>query len=170
MANTFESELMKLMAQFQPEGGFGIQGLGGFQDLLRRQSSQGLRAAQGGDQFRLNRAGLGRSVAGATSGGTRQQQFSQSLMDALTQLQAKHSQLGESQRQGLMGLLSPVAQQRANRPSFLSSLFGGLGGLAGQALIPGIGGGLGSKLGSFLGGGGPAGQGFANTNNFSLRR
>jgi hypothetical protein len=59
-------------------------------------------------------------------------------MDALTQLQGKHSTLAESQRQSLLGLLAPQAQARANRPSFLSSLLGGLGGLAGQAFIPGL--------------------------------
>ena len=130
--------------------------------MLRRDSSQGLRAAQGGDQFRLNRAGLGRSVGGAFSGGTRQSQFTQSLMDALTKLQGQHSQLGESQRQSLLSLLAPQAQARANRPSFISSLLGGALGLGAQALIPGMagGGGLGAILSKMFGGGG-AGQGFA---------
>ena len=170
MAN-FEQELQKLMGQFAPQGGFGIQNLGGFQDMLRRDSSQGLRAAQGGDQFQLNRAGLGRSVGGAFSGGTRQSQFTQSLMDALTELQGQHSQLGESQRQSLMSLLAPQAQARANRPSFISSLLGGVGGMAAQvgvgALTGGMGGGLAAMIAKMMAGS-PAGQGMANTGNMGF--
>lgn len=170
MAN-FEQELQKLMGQFAPQGGFGIQNLGGFQDMLRRDSAQGLRRAQFRDQDQLQRQGLGRSVAGAFSGGTRQNQFSQSLMDALTKLQGTHSQMAEGQRQSLMSLLQPQASARANRPSFLSSLLGGLGGMAAQvgvgALTGGMGGGLAAMIAKMMAGS-PAGQGMANTGNMGF--
>ena len=167
----FSQELSKLMGLHSPTGGFGIQNLGAFQDLLRRDSAQGLRRAQFRDQDQLQRQGLGRSVAGAFSGGTRQNQFSQSLMDALTKLQGTHSQMAEGQRQSLMGLLAPQATARANRPSFLSSLLGGVGGMAAQvgvgALTGGMGGGLAAMIAKMMAGS-PAGQGMANTGNMGF--
>jgi hypothetical protein len=81
-----------------------------------------------------------------------------------------NAQLAGNQRQSLLSSILPIAFQKANRPSFLSSLLGGLGGLAGQAFLPG----LATKV---LGNpfldlfkqqlGGP-GQGFANQNDFHL--
>ena len=172
----FTQELQKMMAAFTPQGGFGIQNLGGLQLLLGRKSERGLRGAIGSDMFNLQRQGMGRSVAGAFGGGTRRRQFSQSLMDALTRLSAQNSQLAGSQRQSLLSSLAPIAQQEANRPSFLSSLLGGIGGLGAQALPLLLGGpmGLGGSalLKQLMGqmGSSGAGQGFASADNFSLRR
>ena len=134
----FTQELQKMMAAFTPQGGFGIQNLGGLQAMLGRQSERGLRGAVGSDMFNLQRQGMGRSVAGAFSGGTRRRQFSQSLMDALTQLSAKNSQLAGGQRQALLSSLAPIAHQQSMRPSFLSSLFGGLLGTGAQLFGPGL--------------------------------
>ena len=134
----FTQELQKMMAAFQPEGGFGIQNLGGLQDILRRDSARGLRGAVGSDMFNLQKQGLGRSVGAAFSGGTRRNQFSQSLMDALTKLSAQNSQLAGNQRQSMLGTLAPIAHQEANRPSFLSSLFGNVLGTGAQLFGPGL--------------------------------
>jgi hypothetical protein len=54
-------------------------------------------------------------------------------------LQQRHSELGFSQKNQLMQLFAPIAEQRANRPSWLSSLLGGALGIGAQIAIPGIG-------------------------------
>ena len=138
----FTSELQKLMSQweekFAPQGGFGIQGMGALQDMLRRDSAAGARGATRSDLHGLQQAGMGRSVAGAFSGGARRSQFSRSLMDALTQLSAKNSQLAGNQRQNLMSTLAPIAHQESMRPSFLSSLLGNVLGTGAQLFGPGL--------------------------------
>jgi hypothetical protein len=52
---------------------------GALEDLLRQDSSSALRGATARDQESLQRAGLGRSVAGAFSPGTRSLQFARAL-------------------------------------------------------------------------------------------
>lgn len=138
MAN-FETELQALMRQFAPAQGFGIPRVGNLADALKRQSEQGYRTALGQENRMFERAGLGRSVGRAFSPGTRKIQFDQSLMDALNDLFSKHGQLAESQRQNLLQMFAPIAEQRANRPSWISSLLGGALGLGAQVAIPGIG-------------------------------
>lgn len=171
----FTQELQKMMAAFTPQGGFGIQNLGGLQAMLGRQNERGLRGAIGSDMFNLQRQGMGRSVAGAFSGGTRRNQFSQSLMDALTQLSAKNSQLAGGQRQAMLSTFAPIAHQEANRPSFLSTLLGGTLGLGAKAFMPGLAGMLPNPQLKMLmellsgGGGGEVGQGFASEDNFGFK-
>ena len=124
-----------------PSGGFGLPNIGALRQLLGRESASGLRAANAQDQQSLQRQGMGRSVAGAFSGGTRQGQFSQGLMEALTRLQAQHGQLGASQRQGLMQALGPamgIKYQQSQHPSFLSSLLGNVLGTGAQLFGPGL--------------------------------
>jgi hypothetical protein len=157
MAN-FESELTKLMQQFAPAGGFGIPNVGGIAGQYGRQSEQAYRGSlvQGNQAF--DRMGLGRSVGKAFMPGTRKIQFNQDLMDALTKLFSQHGQLAESQRQNLMGMMSPIAQERANRPSWISTLLGGALGIGGQvagSFLPG-GGITMAALQKMLGGGGQA--------------
>ena len=134
----FAQELQKMMAQFQPQGGFGIQNMDALQGLLQRNNATAMRGAMFDDRENLRRRGLGRSVAGAFSGGTRRNQFSQSLMDALTNLSAKNSQLAGNQRQSMLSTFAPIAHQESMRPSFLSTLAGGVLGLGAKAFMPGL--------------------------------
>lgn len=126
-----------------PPGGYGIPNLGALQEMLRRDSSSGLRGAIGRDYESLGRMGLGRNVAGAFNPGTRGVQFNQSLMDALQQLAGQNAQLGFSQRNQTLQSLLPALQmayEQSQRPSFLSQLAGGVLGLGAQVAIPGLGG------------------------------
>ena len=138
MAN-FEQELSKLMAQFTPQGGFGVQNAGQFLDQKQKDFRLGGQRTAATDMFQLDRAGFGRSVAKGFTEGTRGQQAENAFQKFLSEFTINNAQLKESQRQNLMQILTPQAQQRANRPSFISTLLGGLGGLAGQAAIPGLG-------------------------------
>jgi hypothetical protein len=54
-------------------------------------------------------------------------------------LQQRHSELGFNQKNQLMQLFAPIAEQRANRPSWLSTALGGALGLGAQFLLPGLG-------------------------------
>jgi hypothetical protein len=135
----FNTELQSLMRQFAPPGGYGIPRVNDIAGQFRRQSEQGYRTAIGQENRGFDRMGLGNSVAKAFSPGTRKIQFDEDLMDALTKLFSQHGQLGESQRQNLLGMFAPIAQEKANRPSWLSSLLGGALGIGAQVAIPGIG-------------------------------
>lgn len=139
MAN-FESELQKLMAQFAPRGGFGIPNIGGLERQLSQQSDYGARSATMRDVLGLQRQGAGRSVSSAFSPGTRQFQSQKDLLSALMDLHVRHGQLAESQRQNLLQMFTPIAHERANRPSWLSTALGGILGIGSQIAIPGIGG------------------------------
>lgn len=139
MSKNYETELTNLMRQFAPSGGFGIPNIGGLADQYRRQADQGWRSAMGQENRAFDRMGLGSSVAKAFSPGTRKIQFNQDLLDALTQLYSKHGQLAESQRQNLMGMMSPIAWERANQPSWLSQLAGGVLGMGAQVAMPWLG-------------------------------
>jgi len=161
MAN-FETELSKLMAQFTPQGGFGVQNAGQFLDQKQKDFRLGGQRTAATDMFQLDRAGFGRSVAKGFTEGTRGQQAENAFQKFLSEFTINNAQLKESQRQSLMQILTPQAQQRANRPSFISTLLGGALGLGAQALIPGMAGGgsLMAMIQKALGGS-PAGQGFA---------
>lgn len=173
MSKNYETELANLMRQFAPSGGFGIPNIGGLANQYQRQSEQGWRSAMGQENRAFDRMGLGSSVAKAFSPGTRKIQFNQDLLDALTQLYSKHGQLAESQRQNLMGMMSPIAWERANQPSWLSQLAGGVLGMGAQVAMPWLGakafGGnqLEKMLMQMFGGGGQ-GQGMATPQNFNF--
>jgi len=175
MGKNYETELTNLMRQFAPAGGFGIPNIGNLADMFKRQSQQGYRTAIGQENQAFNRMGMGSSVAKAFSPGTRQIQFHQDLLDALTQLYAKHGQLAESQRQGLMGMMSPIAEQRANQPSWISQLLGGVLGMGGQLAMPwaagkAFGGNQLEQLLQMLSGGSGQGYGMATPQNFGFKR
>jgi hypothetical protein len=112
---------------------------------------------------------MGRSVAGAFSAGGRQSQFSQSLLDALTNLQAEHGRLQGSQIASMLGQAMPIAHHEATKPSWLSTLAGGTIGLGAQLLPMLGGGGQMAMLMKLLGGGQSPGQGMATTNQFKLQ-
>lgn len=134
----FTEKLNELMRMYAPAGGFGIPNIGALQGQLQRQSALGARGASAQDLFQLNRMGMGRSVAGAFSPGTRQAQGMNSLLEALINLNMQNAQLSESQRQNLMGMLAPIAEREANRPGWFSTLAGGLLGIGAEAFMPGI--------------------------------
>lgn len=116
--------------QFTPAGGFGIPNIGALQALLREQSAAGLRRTNAQDLLGLQRSGMGRSVAGAFSPGTRGLQFNRDLLAQLQRLYATNAQMAQGQRNQLLGTLAGnplgVAYQEHNKPSFLSSLLGNL--------------------------------------------
>ena len=159
--------------RLQQTGAYGIPNMGALQALLGRQSEYGARRASAQDMFGLQRAGMGRSVAGAFSGGGRQAQFSQSLLDALTNLSAKHGQLQGSQIASMLGVGLPIAHHEATKPSWLSSLVGGGLGLGAQ-LLPMLGGGpmgpLMAMLMKMQSGQQGQGQGMATSGQFRLNR
>ena len=135
--------LQRGMTQFAPSGGWGIPNLGALQELLKQQAAYGARASTASDLESLRKMGMGRSVAGAFSGGTRREQYNQSLMEALAQLQAQHGQMGTSQRMQLLQSLMPAMQvgyQQSQQPSFLSSLLGGIFGTGLEMATPWLGG------------------------------
>lgn len=132
-------EAQNLLSLFT-SGGTGFD-LAGLERMLGRQSAAGLRSAVQGDASSFRRAGLGRSVAGAFSPGTRGIQFNESLMNALTGARNTNARLNIQNRSSFMPLIAQILQQKykdANRPSFLSQLGGGLLGLGAQAFLPGI--------------------------------
>jgi hypothetical protein len=134
--------LQQGLNRFTPQGGFGIPNLGVLQALLQRQSASALRGTVASDQERLMRAGLGRSVAGAFSPGTRSLQFNRDLMERMQELFAQNAQMAQSQRNQLLGLLAggplQIAYQEANKPSFLSSLLGNVLGTGANLFGPGL--------------------------------
>jgi hypothetical protein len=161
--------------RLQQTGAYGIPNIEALQALLGRKSEYGARRASAQDLMGLQRAGMGRSVAGAFSGGARSSQFNQSLMDALTNLSARHGQLQGSQIASMLGQALPAAEREANKPSWLSTLVGGMIGLGGQAFLPGLAGGpMGNSqmdlISKLLGlGQSGRGQGMASTSNFKLK-
>lgn len=184
MAGTFEEELSAMLKKFTPAGGFGppggygIPNVGGIASQYGRESSESLRRALEQQRVSFDRMGFGRSVGKAFGPATQNRQASQALMDALTRLYSQHGQLAGQQYQtannqylGLLGQLAPIAQERANRPSWISSLLGGALGLGAQAIIPGAGGNplLALLMKQLQSGGGQGGYyGGANTGNFNL--
>lgn len=134
--------LQQGLNRLMPQGGFGIPNIGALQELLRRQSEFGLRRTNAQDQFQLDRSGFGSSVSGAFAPGTRRVQFNRDLMAQLQQLFASNAQFAQGQRNQLLGLLAgnplQTAYQEANKPSFLSSLFGNLLGTGASLFGPGL--------------------------------
>ena len=124
--------------RLQQTGAYGIPNIGALQALMKRQSEFGARRASAMDAFQLDRSGFGRSVAKGFSSGARYAQFNQSLLDALTKLQAEHGRLQGSQIASMLGSALPIAHQEATKPSWFSTMIGGLLGLGGQAFMPGL--------------------------------
>ena len=175
MADDFLTELKKLM-----EGTSGF--VTGVPNVQQRIGQADERFRLGGERraatdiFELNQRGLGKSVGAATARGNRGFESSRQLTDFILQILSQDASLRGSQKLQLFQQLAPIAFQESNKPSTFSTLAGGLAGLVGQAAVPfGLGklfpNPLEQFLTNFLGqqnlGGG--GQGFANTNNFSLR-
>ena len=168
--------LQQGLNRLTPQGGFGIPNMGALQELLKQQSASGLRQTNAQDMQGFQRAGMGRSVAGAFAPGTRGIQANQGLMEQLQKLFANNAQMSQSQRSQILQMLSgaPLQQayQDANKPSFLSSLFGNVLG-TGASLLPML---MGAPPGmkdlmAMMSGGGTsgAGSGFASADDFSLR-
>ncbi len=163
---SIQSELAK-MGLTTPAGGFGLEDLEGRLAELQRTFAQGSRRASAQDQFQLNRRGLGRSVAGAFSQGRRGQQGLEAMLRAMMSLRGQDKQLKNDAYFKQLQAFMPQAMQNANRPSFLSSLLGHIGGATGKAMlasgtgVPGL-----SSL--FGGGDSSPGTGFATSDRFSL--
>lgn len=136
---SFQEELDALMRHYTPSGGFGIPNIGALEQSMQRQSALGSRGVAASDVFRLNRSGMGRSVAAAFAPGSRMAQGYNQLLQALIDLRLRNAQLSESQRQNLLGMFSPVAEREANKPSWFSTLAGGVLGTGAQAMFPMLG-------------------------------
>lgn len=148
---SLQTELARMGLQ-RPAGGFGLEDLEGRLAELQRSFALGSRRASGQDQFQLNRRGLGRSVAGAFSQGRRSQQGLEAMLRAMSQLRGQDKSLKNDAYFKQLQAFMPQAMRNANRPSFLSSLAGGIFGGAlklGGAYLGG-----GGSLGSIFGGGG----------------
>lgn len=134
--------LQQGLNQFTPQGGFGIPNIGALRALLQQESMAGARRATEQDALGLQRAGLGRSVAGAFAPGTRGLQFNRDLLAQLQRLYATNAQLAGGQRNQLLGILGGnplgIAYKEANKPSFLSSLLGGVLGTGASLFGPGL--------------------------------
>lgn len=170
---SFQQELQKLMTQF---GGYaqGIPNVGLEKQQIGERSQRGAQLAGAQDQFGLQRAGMGRSVAGAFSQGSRSASASSDSARQIIDLLTQHGQLKGQQQLGLLNTFAPIAYEEANKPSAFSKFLGGALGLAGQFGIPALGGGdqLQKMLMQAFGGSGGqpprnAGAG-ANTGNFNF--
>jgi hypothetical protein len=132
--------LQQGLSRLTPQGGFGIPNIGALQELLKQQSASGLRQTQAQDWQGLQRAGMGRSVAGAFAPGTRGLQFNQDLMAQLQKLFSENAQMSQAQKAQILGMLSgaplQAAYQDANKPSWLSSLLGNVLGTGAQMAMP----------------------------------
>jgi hypothetical protein len=166
---SFQQELQKLMGQFS-QYAVGIPEI----DAQIRELEEGFRLSgernAASDRFQLGQAGMGRSVAAATTGGTRGYQAQRESAKSVLDLLVQHGTLKGQQQLGLLGTLAPTAEREANKPSTLAQLIGGGLQLAGTFGIPGLAGNpLEKMLAGILGqGGGNAGTGFANTSNFNF--
>lgn len=167
---SFSSELQKLMSQF---GGYaeGIPNIGLQKQNLVSDAAQGARVAGASDQYGLQKAGMGNSVAGAFSQGNRNAMGSRDAARQIIDLLTRHGQLKGEQRMQMLNQFAPIAYQESQKPSALAKFAGGALGLGANFLIPGLGGGGGLQemlMGLLGGGGGNKGTGFADTSNFNF--
>lgn len=166
---SFSNELQKLMAQFGPQFAQGIPNIGLEKQAIGERAARGARVQSAQDQFGLQRAGMGQSVIGATTQGSRSASASSDAARQIIELLTQHGQLKGQQNLALLGQFAPIAYEEANKPSAFSKFAGGALGMLGQFGIPGLGGGpLQQMLMSMFGGGGTKGSGFASPSNFNF--
>lgn len=111
------------------------------EDILRQDFSTSLRGTLAAERESFERGGLGRSVAGAFSGGTRRLQHARALAKAIAESRAQRSGQNINLLQTAIG--SPGTQaavnqafQDENKPSPLSQIFGTALGLGAKFGLP----------------------------------